>query len=219
MHEQDPHVTQQHGAARDVGHHSRTHVDQIMSKDRGRETDEADGDDARRLAGRGQDGVQRLSAGHEGGRRISQVHDDDERDDEGGAERAELTPALHHLRHAESRTLRGMECHENGAHEVPHDDGDAAPEEGLPEYRRGERTGHDGQYVDVGAQPESEQMARLAVPLIERDLIDRVLFDSRRPLSASHHGRAHRDGKSLASVIGEQYSHKERCSSIFLISA
>ena len=65
---------------------------------------------------------------------------------------------------------------------------------GLAEERRRERTGDDGQYVDVRAQPEREQVTRLAMPLIERDLVDRVLFDS--PVVAGRAvGRIHRAGK------------------------
>ena len=31
---------------------------------------------------------------------------------------AELTAALHHLRHPEPRTLRGVECHEDRADQI-----------------------------------------------------------------------------------------------------
>jgi len=37
-------------------------------------------------------------------------------------------------------------------------------------------------------------MARLAVPLIERNLVNRVLFNTRRPSPAARRGRAHREG-------------------------
>ena len=90
----------------------------------------------------------------------------------------ELPPALHHLRHAEPRALRRVQRHEYGADEVADEDGDDGRQERLAEHRRRERAGDHGQDVDVGAEPEREQMARPAVPLVERDLVDRMLFDA-----------------------------------------
>ncbi len=75
---------------------------------------------------RGQDGMQRLPAGHQRGRGVSHVHEYHERDDERGAASSELAAALHHLRHAEPRALRGMQCHEDGADEISDEDGNAA---------------------------------------------------------------------------------------------
>src|SRR5580698_3476134 len=123
MDEEDPNVTQQHATTGNVGHQTRTDMNQIMPIDRRCQADEADSHDAPRFAYGGQDGVQRLSPGYQGGSRISQVHDYDERDDERGAPRPELSPALHHLWHAQPRPLRGVQCHENSANEVPDDDG------------------------------------------------------------------------------------------------
>ena len=47
------------------------------------------------------------------------------------------------------------------------------------ENRGRERTGHDRQHIQICAEPEREQLARLAVSLVERDLVDGVLFDAR----------------------------------------
>jgi len=91
----------------------------------------------------------------------------------------ELTAALNHLRDAEPRTLGRMECHEDGAGQVPKEYGENRRSKGLMENRRGEGSGHDGEHVEVRAEPEREQLTCLAVPLIERDLVDRVLFDAR----------------------------------------
>jgi len=48
------------------------------------------------------------------------------------------------------------------------------------EDRGRERSGHDRQHVQICAEPEREQLTRLAVSLVERDLVDGVLFDARR---------------------------------------
>jgi len=141
--------------------------------------------------------------------RISHVHEHHQSNHGGGAPGPELTPALHHLRHAEPRALGRMQRHENRTDEVPDDDGDTARQEGLAEERRRQRAGDDGQYVDVRTQPEREQVTRLPMPLVERDLIDCVLFDLRRPPPAASHGRAHRDGKSLASIIASSIVKKK----------
>ena len=103
-------------------------------------------------------------------------------------------------------TASATTAHPNGnanADEVADDDGNGAREEGLAEERGRERTRDDGQHVDVGAEPEREQMTCLAVPLVERDLVDRVLFDLRRSFPAVQYRRIH-DWKSLASMIGEE---------------
>jgi hypothetical protein len=90
-----------------------------------------------------------------------------------------------------------MQCHENSADEVPDDDGDATQQERLTEECRRKRACDDSQYVDVGAQPEREQVTRFAVPLVQRDLVNRVLFDTRRLLPAVRYGRVHLGGINL----------------------
>jgi hypothetical protein len=102
-----------------------------------------------------------------------------------------------------------VQCHENSADEVPDDDSNATDQERLAEERSRKRTGDDGQYVDVGAQPECEQVTRFAMPLVERDLVNRVLFDTRRLLPAMRCGRIHLGRERLASTIGGQYSLKK----------
>jgi hypothetical protein len=50
---------------------------------------------------------------------------------------------------------------------------------GLMEDRRRQRSGDDGQNVQIRSEPEGKQLARLAVPLIEWDLVNRMSLDAR----------------------------------------
>jgi hypothetical protein len=47
------------------------------------------------------------------------------------------------------------------------------------EDRGSEGSGHDREHIQIRAEPEREQLPRFAVSLVERDLVDRVLFDAR----------------------------------------
>ena len=172
--EKHPDVAQHERAARDIGHHARAEMDEIVTVDRTREADGADRDDRRALAQARDDEVQRLPAGHERRAGIAHVHEGDESNDEAGSLRAELPAALNHLRHAELRALRRVKRHEDRADQISDEDRNHARNEGLMEYRRRERSGDDGEHVEIGAEPEREQLARLAVPLIERNLVDRM---------------------------------------------
>jgi hypothetical protein len=102
-----------------------------------------------------------------------------------------------------------MQCHENSADKVPDDDSNATHQEGLAEERGRKRACDDGQYVDVGAQPEREQVTRFAVPLVERDLVNRVPFNTGRLLPAVRYWGIHLGWETLASIIGGQYSLKK----------
>ena len=136
--------------------------------------------------------MHRLPARHEGGGGISHVHESDQRDDEAGTLRSELAAALNHLRHAEPRTLGRVQRHEDRADEVAEQYGDYRGEKGLMEDRGAQSAGDDGQHVQIRTEPEREQLMCLAVPLVERDLVDRVLLDARGFLRAGLQRGAHR---------------------------
>ena len=63
------------------------------------------------------------------------------------------------------------------------------------EDRGSQSPGHDGQHVEIRAEPEGEQLVCLAVPLIERDLVDRVLFDARGFLTGLQRALIRRGGR------------------------
>ena len=168
-----------------------------MTENRGGEADQGDGDDGRVRAECGNDEVHRLPARYEGGGGISHVHESDQGDDEAGALRAELAAALNHLRHTEARTLSRMQRHEDRADQVAEQYGNHRGEKGLVEDRGAESSGYDGQHVQIRPEPEREQLVGLAVPLVERDLVDRVLLDARGFLRAGLHRGAHRGAPTL----------------------
>jgi len=176
-------------------------VDQIVAVYRRCEADHGDGQNARALADCGQDEVQRLTTRHERSSGVSHIHEDDERHHEGGAPRTELTAALNHLRYAEPWALRRMQRHEDRAGQVPDENRDNAREEGLAEDRRREGSGDDGQHIKIGAEPEGEQLACIAMPLIERDLVDGMLLDSSRFIIGLHGLNYRSGGTSLTASI------------------
>jgi hypothetical protein len=88
-----------------------------------------------------------------------------------------------------------MERHKNRAGQVSDENGEDARKERLAEDRRGERSGDDGEHIQIRTKPKREQLTRVAVPLIERDLIDSMLFDARR-FSIAVHGLYHVDGRN-----------------------
>ena len=136
--------------------------------------------------------MQRLSTRHEGGAAVSHVHECDQDHDEGSAFGAELAAALNHLRHTQTRTLSRMQRHEDRSDQIADQNGDNCRQKRLMEDRRGERPGHYREHVEVGPEPERKQLMRLTVPLIERNLIDRVLLDARRFLGAASQRGARR---------------------------
>ncbi len=192
MDEQKPHKRNQQCRAGNVGDRSGADVNQIVAIDRSDEADRSDGDDCRRLAERWHDEVQRLPPGDEGRTAVSDVHERNQDHDKGSAFGAELAAALDHLRHTQAGTLSRMQRHEDRANQIANQDGDNGGPEGLMEEGSRERTGHYGEYVKVRAEPEREQLMRLTVPLIERNLIDRVLLDARRFFGAASQRSAHR---------------------------
>ncbi len=164
--ERETQVAQRDRRAGDVGDRPGARVDQVMSVDRGAEAQCADADQTGAHADRRHDRVHGLTAGHQRGRRVADVHEDHQRDDERGTARAELPAALHHLRDPEPRTLRRVQCHEYRADQVPEHDRDRARQERLVEHRRRERAGHDREHVEIRAEPQREQLPRIAVPLV-----------------------------------------------------
>jgi hypothetical protein len=62
-----------------------------------------------------------------------EVQDDRRGEDQHGAVKAELPPALDHLRHAERGSLNGVEANQGEANDDSGCDGDACPQEVEPE--------------------------------------------------------------------------------------
>ncbi len=185
----DPHEASQECGTADPAHPPRIGMNQIVAVDRGGEAQERNQNDPGLIAESARDAVQGLAAEDQIGRDEAQVHEHHERDHEDGADGAELPTALHHLRYAELRPLRGVQCHENAADQISDQDGEAGRAQGqLKPYGR-ERTGHDGEDHDVGAEPNREQISRAAVTLVRGNGIDRVLLDA--------HGFAHVHSMSM----------------------
>jgi hypothetical protein len=89
---------------------------------------------------------------------------------------AELGPALDHLRQAELRALCRVERHEQGTDHIAHHDCDKRPHQPQAEHHA-ERAGNHGQNLDVFAEPDREQVPRLATPLAKRDVVVAALLD------------------------------------------
>ncbi len=122
--------------------------------------------------------MQRLAAEHQIRGDEAKVHDDHQGDHEDGAHGTELPAALDHLRHAELGALRGMQRHENAADQIPDENGEDRRNQGQLKPHRRERAGHDGQYHDIRAEPDREEIAGPPMPFVGRNRIDGVLLDT-----------------------------------------
>ena len=70
------------------------------------------------------------------------------------------------------RALRGVERHEDRTEQIAEDDREQRGGERQVEHRGAQRAGRDGEHRQIGAEPQGEQVARAAVALVERDLLD-----------------------------------------------
>ena len=86
--------------------------------------------------------------------------------------RSELSARLDHLRHAERRTLRGVQRHENRADQVADHQSHDGPSERQREHGHRQSAGDDRQQHQVRAEPHGEKIAGGAMPPIERDRLD-----------------------------------------------
>jgi hypothetical protein len=106
--------------------------------------------------------------------------DVDQRGEEHDQQRAiaaELATALHHLRNAQLRSLRRGQGDDHAPDQMAQHDGDQAPQQVQVEHLDHHGAGDDGQWRNVGAEPEGEQVARLPMALGRWNVIDRVILD------------------------------------------
>ncbi len=93
-----------------------------------------------------------------------------------GTDVAELRPRLDHLRQAELRALGGMKSHEEGAERAPEKHGESHPQQMAAESDA-DHSGCNRRQVRVAGKPNRPQMPYFAVPLGDRHVVDRSLFD------------------------------------------
>ena len=151
-------------------------MDDPVAEDRGDDAHHAEDYDPGVHADPGVDRGHRFAAEDEVGGEEAGVHDHHDENDQQGAEGAELPPRLDHLGDAQLRPLGGMQGHEDAADEVAEDDPDDGGGEVEPEDSGGESAGHDRHDHDVGAEPDGEQVAGLAVPFVQRDGLDGLVL-------------------------------------------
>jgi hypothetical protein len=161
-------------------------VDEVVAEDRHDHADRADDQDARVDADAAGQHVERLPGEHQVRGEEPDVHHHDEHDHDQRPVGAELAAGLHHLRHAEPRPLGAVQRHEDRADQVADHDGDHRQPERQPVNRGGQRPGDHREQHDVRAEPEAEQVTRLAVPLVERNRLDRLVLDALRRFGYRH---------------------------------
>ncbi len=91
------------------------------------------------------------------------------------AEVAELRSRLDHLRQAELRALRRVECHEEGAERAADQHRDRHPRERAAE-RDADDTGGDRRQMRIAREPDRPQVPHLAVAFGQGHVVDRALF-------------------------------------------
>jgi len=149
-------------------------VDEVVADERHHEGHDGDDDDPEGLAavdGRveglaGQDRVEDVEAG------VLQVGEEPH---EQRSHVPELRPRLDHLREPELGSLRGVERHEEGPDEGSAHDGDQRPQDvaaagdaDQPDRERGD--------LGVAHEPQRSQIGQLAVPLVQRHVVDGADF-------------------------------------------
>ncbi|MCY1492641.1 hypothetical protein D9M68_264490 [compost metagenome] len=136
-------------------------------------------DDRRRQRHGGGDAVDRLARQDDVGDEEADIDDGGEEHDQQRAVAAELAAALDHLRDAHLRPLGRGQGDEDAAEHMPQHDGQQAPEQVEVEHLDHHGPGDDGQRRDIGAEPEREQVARPAVALGWRHVVDGMVLDQR----------------------------------------
>jgi hypothetical protein len=91
------------------------------------------------------------------------------------AEKAELRPALDHLRNAEARSLNRVVGHEEPTDEIADQDRPDRPGE-IESDRDCEHPVDESGDLDVAREPDGEQMPRFAMALVGRDVVDRTVL-------------------------------------------
>ncbi|MCY1435702.1 hypothetical protein D9M71_518060 [compost metagenome] len=127
----------------------------------------------------GGDAVDRLARQDDVGDEEADIDDGGEEHDQQRAVAAELAAALDHLRDAHLRPLGRGQGDEDAAEHMPQRDGQQAPEQVEVEHLDHHGPGDDGQRRDIGAEPEREQVARPAVALGWRHVVDGMVLDQR----------------------------------------
>ena len=159
-----------------------------MAEDRSDDTQYTHEDDARNVREPGSDVRDGFATEHEVRGQESDIHDDDDADDQQGAEGSELPPGLDHLRYAECRALRGVQRHENGADEIADHQRQDRPAERQREDRHRQAAGDNGQEHQVRAEPDAEEVASRSVPRVGRDRLNRIDFQASGLLAVGHGG-------------------------------
>ena len=89
---------------------------------------------------------------------------------------AKLRAALHHLRNADARPLRRGQRQKQPAKQMTSDNRRDRRENIEMVSLGRDGAGHHRQRRDIGAEPQSEQAARLTVPLVFRHVVYRFIF-------------------------------------------
>ncbi|MNR00358.1 hypothetical protein D3C85_1161280 [compost metagenome] len=127
----------------------------------------------------GGDAVDRLARQDDVGDEEADIDDGGEEHDQQRAVAAELATALDHLRDAHLRPLGRGQGNEDPAEHMPQHDGQQAPEQVEVEHLDHHGPGDDRQRRDIGAEPEGEQVAGLAVAFGGRHVVDGMVLDQR----------------------------------------
>ena len=173
VHPDDPYGAEQQHAARNVRHHARVGVNEIIAVDGSDDAQYPDERDSRCVRHARHQTCERLAAQHQVRGQESDVHHDHDADDEQRSQRPELTPGLDHLRNAERRALRRVQRHEHGAGEIADREADDGPDERQREHGHRKAARDDGQEHEIRAEPNGEQIAVSPVALIVRYRLDR----------------------------------------------
>ncbi|MNF86772.1 hypothetical protein D3C84_692200 [compost metagenome] len=176
---EDVEETGEQRAAHDPGADAVEGVDEaITDHPDGRGAECAD-ENAGRHRNRRRNADDRFASQHDVGDEEADVDQRGEEHDQQRAVAAELATALHHLRDAHLRPLGRGQRNEHAAEHMPQHDGQQAPEQVEVEHLDHHGPGDDRQRRDIGAEPEGEQVASLAVAFGGRHVVDGMVLDQR----------------------------------------